>query len=380
MNRLVPADSFASVRSRWLPLVAIIGLILLMIVAAVVESVVSGSAPTDELFGALLYVPLIGWAGYVTIRHRIDVRAFFRRPRIGRYWFVVIGMSAALLAFSLGASSLTALLVPDYVAQAEVSADAGVGILAISLVVLPPLVEEIIFRGFLLERWSVKWRVGVAVIVQAVAFGILHVDPVGAGVFGVVMALMYLRCRSLWVPITMHAINNGLVLLAVIAGAGAAEEVDASPPAETAVVGLVFLAMSTPFVVWFIVRNWPDTLTLTPYESFQFGPGALPPRHAGPVTITAGPYGLSGRQGRLWLTDTSLQVVGDRRGRMLLTSAPYHAVRAMSVSADWTAVILTAADGTAVTFAVRRRSERLRRAVVTALGERLAAAAPAITG
>ena len=85
---------------------------------------------------------------------------------------------------------------------------------------LPPLVEEIIFRGFLLERWSVKWRVGVAVIVQAVAFGILHVDPVGAGVFGVVMALMYLRSGSLWSR-SMHAINNGTVLLAVIAGAGA---------------------------------------------------------------------------------------------------------------------------------------------------------------
>ncbi len=372
--RLVPSDAFAAVRTRWLPLVALLGLIALMIVAAVAESILS-SAPADEIFGALLYVPLVGWAIYVAIRHHIDLRGFFQRPRIGRYWFVVIGMSVALLTFSLGASSLTSLLLPDYVAQAEVSTDAGVGILAISLVVLPPLVEEIIFRGFLLERWSVKWRVGVAVIVQAVAFGILHVDPVGAGVFGVVMALMYLRSGSLWVPITMHAINNGTVLLAVIAGAGGgADQAQASSAAETAVVGVIFLALSSPFVAWFIYRNWPDTRTLTPYERFQFGPGALPPRHAGPVTITAGPYQLSGRQGRLWLTDAGLAVIGDRRGRMLLTSAPYSAVHEMGASADWSAIVLTATDGTQVTMAVRRRSERMRRGVVTALSERLAAA------
>ncbi len=33
--RLVPSDAFAAVRTRWLPLVALLGLIGLMIVAAV---------------------------------------------------------------------------------------------------------------------------------------------------------------------------------------------------------------------------------------------------------------------------------------------------------------------------------------------------------
>ncbi|MFN8126742.1 MAG: type II CAAX endopeptidase family protein [Candidatus Nanopelagicales bacterium] len=376
VGRRVPADAFAAVRARWLPLVAIIGLILLMIASAVGRGVLGVDAATDELMGALLYVPLLGWAGYVALRHHIDLRAFFQRPRIGRYWFVVLGMTVALFVFSLGASSLTSLLVPDYVASAEVSTDAGAGILAISLVVLPPLVEELIFRGFLLERWSVKWRLGVAIVVQAIAFGVLHVDPVGAGMFGVVMALMYIRCGTLWVPIVMHAINNGTVLLAVLGGADGGGDSAASSPAETAIVGIVALAVSAPFVGWFVWRNWPDTRTTTPYERFEYGPGALPPRHAGSVTIVAGPFGLAGRSGRLWLDERQVMIIGDRRGRVLLTSAAYPSITHLAVTPDWRTVVLTATDGTAVTLEVRRRSARMREGVVTALDDRLRGWAP----
>ena len=44
----------------------------------------------------------------------------------------------------------------------------------------------------------------VAIVVSSVAFGILHVDPVGAGVFGAMTALLYLRTGSLWPAIGAH--------------------------------------------------------------------------------------------------------------------------------------------------------------------------------
>ncbi len=371
--RLVPADAFASVRARWLPLVAVITLIAMLVAASIVQGLLGVSANMDELFGALLYVPLIGWALWEAWRHKVDLRVFFRVPHIGRYWGVVLGMTLALFAFSIGAGNITGALFPDYTASANVTTEAGFPLLFVSLVVLPPFVEELIFRGVLLERWSVKWRLGVAIVVQAIAFGVLHVDPVGAGMFGVVMALMYIRTRSLWVPITMHAINNGTVLLFVfLVGDTAADQAPQSV-GEAAIGGAIFIALSLPFLVLFVIRNWPDARTVTPYELARWGPGALPPRHLGPALVVTGPFGIQGRRGRLWLQPDRLVLNADRRGRRTLTTIPYPAIRDVSVSSDLRTVCLTAGDGTAATLTLPQRSKRVRAGIVGAVEDRLLA-------
>lgn len=371
---LVPSDSFAGVRARWLPLIAIVSLIATLMVAAGLSGLFDGAGPSDELFGAMLYLPLVVWAIIVARRHRIDLRAMFRRPRIGRFWWVVLGLTVAQFAFSIGASAITAALFPDFVAGAEVSTEAGFGVVAISLVVLPPLVEELVFRGMLLERWTVKWRLGIAIVVQAIAFGVLHVDPVGAGLFGVVMAVMYLRTRTLWVPIVMHALNNGVVLLAVFTAGEAVSDESTQSVSEALVVGVVFMGVSLPFIVWFIWRNWPDASTVTPYEEHQFGAGALPPRHLGRVAIASGPFGINGRRGRLWVDQDRVAVTADARGRRLWTSAPYGAIREVGVDPDSTTLAFVAGDGTRLELRLPQRSARYRRSVVTAVWRRLQAA------
>lgn len=78
----------------------------------------------------------------------------------------------------------------------------------LSMVVLAPVTEELLFRGFLLHRWAARWGVTFAIITSSLLFGVLHPDPLGAALFGVGMCLLYLRTRSLWVPIIAHALNN----------------------------------------------------------------------------------------------------------------------------------------------------------------------------
>lgn len=371
---LVGPGPFAAVRARWLPLVAIGALVVLLVVAAVLQGLLGLEGQGDELFAALLYVPLLVWTLWIARRHHIALRAFFRRPRIGRYWWVVAGMTLALFVFSIGAANITSALLPDLTEGAAVTTQAGFPVLLLTLVILPPFVEELIFRGMLLERWAVKWRLGIAIVVQAIVFGVLHVDPVGAGVFGVVMALMYIRSRTLWVPIAMHAANNGTVLAFVyLAGDAVADE---APPdlAAAMIAGLVLIALSLPFIVFFLMRNWPSATTLTPYEAFEGGDLCLPPRHCGRVEVTAGPYGITGSHGRLWLEQDRLVVNADRRGRRLLTAAPWSAIRVIAIGQEMRTVLLTAADGTSVTLALPQRSPRARQGISTAVAQRVTAA------
>jgi hypothetical protein len=81
----------------------------------------------------------------------------------------------------------------------------------VSLVIIAPVVEEVAFRGILLHRWSYKWGMKKAIIISSFIFAVLHIDPIGAFVFGVGMCILYLRFQSLWVPIFCHAANNLVV-------------------------------------------------------------------------------------------------------------------------------------------------------------------------
>lgn len=77
------------------------------------------------------------------------------------------------------------------------------------VVMVAPVLEEYFFRGILLTRWTVKWRVTTAVIVTSVVFAVPHIiNLIGMFCFGFVMAVLYIRTKSLFIPICIHIINN----------------------------------------------------------------------------------------------------------------------------------------------------------------------------
>lgn len=90
--------------------------------------------------------------------------------------------------------------------------DLIIGIFCVSFLV--PICEEILFRGIiftrLLKRFPVKWSLSM----MALLFGVLHgLDLVGATVFGCLCGLLYLKYKTLWAPILLHMLNNGMTCL-----------------------------------------------------------------------------------------------------------------------------------------------------------------------
>ena len=90
----------------------------------------------------------------------------------------------------------------------------------ISLVILPPIAEEIVFRGYLygsMKKWLPKIF---AAIVTSVIFASAHLiegvgGPLWVGAldtFILSMVLVYLREKSdgLYASMTLHALKNGL--------------------------------------------------------------------------------------------------------------------------------------------------------------------------
>lgn len=93
----------------------------------------------------------------------------------------------------------------------------NIAVTILSAVVVAPLVEEMLFRGLILERMAGRWGMAGGIAVSSLLFGLMHFEPLGSTLFGVFMCLLYLEGRTLLLPILCHAINNGLALLLYIA-------------------------------------------------------------------------------------------------------------------------------------------------------------------
>ena len=82
----------------------------------------------------------------------------------------------------------------------------------ISLAVLPPLVEELVFRGAVLHGLR-RFGDGFAIFGSAFLFGIFHgnfIQMPFAFLCGLALAFVVVKTGNLWIPIVIHCLNNGL--------------------------------------------------------------------------------------------------------------------------------------------------------------------------
>lgn len=96
----------------------------------------------------------------------------------------------------------------------------------ISLVILPPLVEETVMRGFLFTSLRQKLHVGVAALITSALFAAAHLEwgsnapllwVAAIDTFSLSLVLCYLRYKtgSLWAGITLHALKNVIAFVSL---------------------------------------------------------------------------------------------------------------------------------------------------------------------
>ena len=132
------------------------------------------------------------------------------------------------------------------------------GLIFFSVAVFAPVVEEIIFRGIMIERFGSKYGYKVAVLLSSFFFGVLHMDIIGAFFFGVVLSVLYLRTRSLLLPFLIHAANNGAVMLLIFFEDSISVRAwdTIYPFIENTWIGVLLFAVSFGWLAWFLKNNW----------------------------------------------------------------------------------------------------------------------------
>ncbi len=82
--------------------------------------------------------------------------------------------------------------------------------------VIAPIVEELIFRGLILQGFRRNYNAFIAVFMSALLFALFHLNPwqfPATFVLGLLLGLIVVRTNSIILSIIGHSINNILVLL-----------------------------------------------------------------------------------------------------------------------------------------------------------------------
>jgi hypothetical protein len=134
--------------------------------------------------------------------------------------------------------------------------------------VIAPVVEEVFFRMILFPRLSLKWGTTVGIVVSSLLFGLVHpFDWIGAFVFGVAACTLYLRTRTILIPMAVHSLNNAVA--ALVAWWSIQQEwdttLDLNALQAELYTAIILLAVSSPIVFGLIGKWWPAKGEQLPY-------------------------------------------------------------------------------------------------------------------
>lgn len=81
-----------------------------------------------------------------------------------------------------------------------------------------PILEEVLFRGLILDGFLNRYKPGKAIFWSAFLFGLFHLNPwqfIPAFLIGLLLGYIYFKTRSLFPVILIHLVNNSFSYLTV---------------------------------------------------------------------------------------------------------------------------------------------------------------------
>lgn len=146
-----------------------------------------------------------------------------------------------------------------------------------SAMILAPIIEEFFFRGIILQKWAVKWGVRSGILTSSLLFAILHFrfDVIPLFITGILSSILYFKTRSLITSMLLHFFHNTIATILDVMDYFNTSAIERSAfvsvkDYQTSVQPLLsqrvfLLAISIPFLLYFIYKNFPKNDAIIPY-------------------------------------------------------------------------------------------------------------------
>lgn len=168
---------------------------------------------------ALILPPLL----FIILRRRLPLSTTLRLQRVPFRALrdaLLIGLGITVLIDELYSLVELVFPLPESVAQGmgffTFTNSSEALLVILGAVVIAPLVEELVFRGFFQQQLEQVYRNATsAVLLSSLLFTIFHFNPwwsIQIYILGLVLGYLAWRTGSIWPPIVIHAIVNGLAV------------------------------------------------------------------------------------------------------------------------------------------------------------------------
>ena len=139
----------------------------------------------------------------------------------------------------------------------QISTDDGLSTsyLFIIAVIIAPIVEEIVFRGYIMNKWIDKYSVKIGVIFSSLLFMLIHFSSlfIPQLLLGLLCGLVYVKYHNLFYAIFTHSLYNLLVILPALLVTSEEEAAIDSIVKLTEGLPLDFIVFSGIFVIGLVI-------------------------------------------------------------------------------------------------------------------------------
>ncbi|MCO7225505.1 CPBP family intramembrane glutamic endopeptidase [Pleionea sp. CnH1-48] len=143
------------------------------------------------------------------------------RFSLARLMFWLVVLAGFILSYPYIAQWFDQPAVNDFVIQV-VSSSNYLALTALAVVLLAPVFEEVFFRGYLISVWQ-QTSLGAwgSILLTSLIWSLIHfqydVFEISViFVFGLILGMARIHSGSIWVPLIMHCVFNGVTLVLVM--------------------------------------------------------------------------------------------------------------------------------------------------------------------
>lgn len=188
------------------------------VVGEVFRQLGTTSSTGEYIAGVIVYAVQMAAVWLLIIRrYNLSWRDFGFRPLTGRDWVSLIPWSIGAILLSFLALWITSLFWAGESTKADNIESAGFILSMIMVSLIAPIVEETAFRGVIYGYLRSRFGVTTGIVLSGLLFGFAHAPSweivPNASVMGFLFAFAYERSGSLWIPIMLHGLLNGLTTI-----------------------------------------------------------------------------------------------------------------------------------------------------------------------
>ena len=201
---------------------AVLGVYILFVILSLFILINLSSNYKNDYIYLLFQVTTIGSTYFIfayTRRKKYGKPKFNFNPTSLKIILLAVLVNIAII-FSITIPVVSFIPTPDFNEKilANTSVDPNF-VFFLSIVILAPLIEELLFRGYILEGLLAKYSYKKAILISSLLFAIAHLNiwqfP-GTFIGGILLGWLYYKTRSLALVMILHASNNFFVFIQLL--------------------------------------------------------------------------------------------------------------------------------------------------------------------